>query len=243
MTPASNPTVVPAKPEALTLVPAASAVIVVDMQNDFGSEGGMFARAGIDISGIRAAIPPTARVLHAARKAGIPVIYLKMAFRQDLTDSGAPDAPNWRKHRPLHVGEPVIAPDGTQSRVLIRDTWNTEIVPELTPETGDIVLYKHRYSGFYGTDLDGILSARSLSTLIFTGCTTSVCVESTIRDAMFRDYTCLLLEDCTAEPIGADLPRGNHAASILTLQLLFAWISTSDQFIGALQRSESLASV
>ena len=63
--------------------------------------------------------------------------------------------------------------------------------------------------------------------LIVTGCTTSVCVESTVRDAMYRDYTCLLLEDCTAEPVGQGLPRSNHEASLLVIQTLFGWISTS----------------
>ena len=90
--------VIEAKPEAITIDPAQSAVVVVDMQNDFGSVGGMFAMGGIDISGIRAAITPTARVLKAARGAGITVAYLKMAFRSDLSDAGAVDAPNWLKH-------------------------------------------------------------------------------------------------------------------------------------------------
>ena len=204
------------------------------MQNDFGSEGGMFARAGIDISGIQAAVPPTARVLKAAREAGITVVYLKMGFQADLSDTGGPDAPNWVKHQPLRVGEAVTAPNGSASRILIRDTWNTDIVPDLTPEQGDIVLYKHRFSGFYETDLDQMLKSRAVKHLIFTGCTTSVCVESTIRDAMFRDYQCLLLEDCTAEPIGQGLPRTNHDASVLTIQILFGWVSDSESFINAL---------
>ncbi|HYU17824.1 MAG TPA: cysteine hydrolase [Chloroflexota bacterium] len=224
-----------AKPEALTIDPAQSAVIVVDMQNDFGAEGGMFALRGIDISRIRAVVAPTSRVLAAARLAGVTVVYLKMAFRPDLSDAGAPDAPNWLKHLPLRPGESATAPDGTPSRILIRDTWNTEIVPELTPESGDVVLYKHRYSGFYETDLDAVLKSRSIRNLIFTGCTTSVCVESTIRDAMFRDYNCLLLADCTAEPIGDDLPRSNHDASLLVIQAQFGWVSESAEFITALE--------
>jgi len=166
--------VVDAKPEALAINPAQSAVIVVDMQNDFGSESGMFALAGIDISAIRNAIAPTARVLAAARRAGIGIVYLKMAFRPDLSDAGSPDGPNRIKHRRLRVGEAIAAPDGTASRILIRDTWNTEIVPELAPEPDDIVLYKHRYSGFYETDLDSVLKQRSIKSLILTGCTTSV---------------------------------------------------------------------
>jgi ureidoacrylate peracid hydrolase len=227
--------VVEAKPEALAINPAQSAVVVVDMQNDFGSKDGMFALAGIDISGIRSAIAPTARVLASARRAGITIVYLKMGFQPDLSDAGYPDAPNWIKHRPLRVGEATTAPDGTASRILIRDTWNTEIVQELAPEPGDIVLYKHRYSGFYGTDLDTVLKSRSIKSLIFTGCTTSVCVESTIRDAMFRDYTCLLLADCTAEPIGYGLARSNHDASLLVVQVLLGWASNSVEFIGALE--------
>jgi Isochorismatase family len=84
----------------------------------------------------------------------------KMAFRPDLCDAGAVDAPNWCKHRPLRAGELAVAPDGTASRILIRDTWNTEIVLELAPESDDVVLYKHRFSGFYETDLDRVLKSR-----------------------------------------------------------------------------------
>jgi ureidoacrylate peracid hydrolase len=227
---------VDAKPEQLTIDSARAAVVVVDMQNDFGSEGGMFARAGIDISGIRAAVAPTARVLAAARQAGITVVYLKMGFRPDLSDLGPPDAPNRLKHLPARVGETVTAPDRTESRILIRDTWNTEILTELTPEPGDAVLYKHRYSGFYETELDAFLKSINVKYLIFTGCTTSVCVESTIRDAMFRDYSCLLLADCTAEPIGYGLPRSNHDASLLVVQVLFGWVSGSSELLAALER-------
>jgi ureidoacrylate peracid hydrolase len=230
-----NNRITAAKPEPLTLDPARSAVVVVDMQNDFGSEGGMFALAGIDISGIQAAIGPTARVLAAARRAGVAVVYLKMAFRPDLSDAGAPDAPNWLKHQRMRVGATTTAPDGTASRILIRDTWNTEIVPELAPDPGDIVLYKHRFSGFFETDLDKVLKDRSIKNLIFTGCTTSVCVESTIRDAMFRDYTCLLLADCAAEPIGDGLSRSNHDASLLVVQALLGWVSDSAALISALK--------
>jgi ureidoacrylate peracid hydrolase len=231
----NNGMIVDAKPEALTIDPARSAVVVVDMQNDFGSEGGMFALRGVNISGIRTAITPTARVLAAARRAGLMVVYLKMGFRPDLSDAGAYDAPNWSKHLPMRVGELVTAPDGSASRILIRDTWSTEIVPELAPEPGDIVLYKHRFSGFYETDLDRILKRRSIKTLIFTGCTTSVCVKSTLRDAMFRDYTCLLLSDCTAEPIGEGLVRTNHEASLLIIQKLLGWVSHSAELIPALE--------
>ena len=148
-TPLIRQIIVGAKPDALAIKPEQSAVIVVDMQNDFGSAGGMFALAGIDISGIRKAIAPTARVLAAARRAGIRIVNLKMGFRSDLSDAGHLNGPNRIKHRRLRLGEAITAPDGTAGRILIRGTWNTEIVPELAPETDDAVLYKNRYSGFY----------------------------------------------------------------------------------------------
>jgi ureidoacrylate peracid hydrolase len=213
---------------------ARTAVIVVDMQNDFGSPGGMFALSGIDTSQIREVVPTIAGVLAAARRVGIKVVYLKMGFKPDLSDAGLPDAPIWLVHKSRHVGETVTAPDGTASRVLIRDTWNTEILDELRPEAGDIVINKNRYSGFYATELHETLQQLGITDLIVTGCTTSVCVESTIRDASFRDYRCLLLSDCTAEPIGHDLARSNHDASLLLIQLMLGQVTSSSALVAAL---------
>ena len=221
---------VEARPEAISLDRESTAVIVIDMQNDFGSEGGMFDRAGIDIAPIKAAVAPTARVLHAARRHGLPVIYLTMQHRADLADIGDALAPHRIKHAPLNVGAPV----NRGGRILVEGGWGTAIVPDLAPEPEDIIVPKHRYSGFFETSLDGILRARGIRSLIVTGCTTSVCVDATIRDAMYRDYRCLLLEDCTGEPIGAGNERTNHDASLLTIQLLMGWVSQSDRLIAAL---------
>lgn len=223
-----------ARPQPIALDLAKTAVLVIDMQNDFGAKAGMFDRAGIDISGIRAVVPNVQTALTAARAASLPIIYLKMAFKPDLSDAGPVTGPNLLKHSPLHVGDTVTAPDGTRSRILVRDTWNTEIIPELRPHPRDTVLYKSRFSGFYRTELEALLKHRGIEALIVTGCTTSVCVESTVRDAMYRNYRCVVLEDCTAEPIGATAPRSNHEASLLTMQVLFAWISDSRKLASAL---------
>jgi len=225
---------VDARPEPFSLDKRKTALLVVDMQNDFGSKGGMFERAGIDISGIQAVVPAVKSALAAARAARLPIVYLKMAFKPDLSDAGPATAPNLVKHAPLKVGASVIAPDGSSSRILIRDTWNTEIIPDLRPEAGDTILYKTRFSGFFNTGLDDLLRKRGIDTLVVTGCTTSICVESTVRDAMFRDYRCLVLEDCSAEPIGSNEPRTNHEASLLAMQMLFAWISDSQRLGRAL---------
>jgi ureidoacrylate peracid hydrolase len=223
-----------AAPGPVAINIAQTAVIVVDMQNDFCSKGGMFDRAGVDISIVQKVVTPTRKVLLAARKAGIKVIYLKMGFRPDLSDLGAADSPNRGRHLRFGVGQPSVAPDGREGRFLIRDTWNTDVIDELRPEADDVVLYKHRFSGFYQTELDGVLRNLGIRNLIFTGCTTSVCVDSTIRDAVFRDYRSVLLSDCTGEPIGSDFPRSNHEASLLTVQTLFGWVSDSDQFLSAI---------
>jgi len=220
-------------PEPITIDTARTAVIVVDMQNDFGSKGGMFDRAGVDISMVQKAIDPTRRVLLAARGAGIKIVYLKMGFRPDLSDLGDNDSPSRVRHLHFGVGQPSRAPDGQEGRFLIRDTWNTDIVAELRPLADDVVLYKHRFSGFYQTELDDILCRLAIKNLIFTGCTTSICVDSTIRDAMFRDYRCVLLADCAGEPIGSDLARSNHDATLLVIQTLFGWVSRSYKFIEA----------
>ena len=223
-----------AKPQPIAIDTATTAVIVVDMQNDFGSKGGMFERAGIDISGIQKAVAPTARVLDAARKSGIKIFYLKMAYRPDLSDLGEADSVNRVRHLALGVGQHVTAPDGRPSRILVRDTWNTDIVDELEPHADDVVLYKTRFSGFYKTDLDERLRAIGAKHLIVTGCTTSICVESTVRDAMFRDYLCVLLTDCMSEPIGNGLARSNHDASLLSTEVLLGWVSDSSRLLKSL---------
>jgi ureidoacrylate peracid hydrolase len=223
-----------AKPGPFVFDTSSSAVLVIDMQNDFGSKGGMFDRAGIDISGIRKVIAPTASVLAAARRAGVKIVYLKMAYRPDLSDLGAPGSPNRVRHLQLGVGSPVRAPDGRESRILIRDTWNTDIVAELPPEKDDIVIYKHRFSGFYETALDSTLKEHGIKHLVVTGCTTSVCVEATVRDAMFRDYSCVLLTDCMSQPtLPNSLPSTSHDASLVVTEAFFGWTSRSDLFVTA----------
>jgi ureidoacrylate peracid hydrolase len=225
---------VKARPGPVWITPAQTAIIVVDMQNDFGAPGGMFDRAGIDISGIQAAVAPTARVLAGARAAGIPVVYLQMQHRGDLSDMGAPTSPHHQRHARLSVGQTATAPDGSPTRILIAGEWGTRIVEDLSPEPQDIVVPKHRFSGFFETPLHSILQRLGARHLIFTGCTTSICVESTIRDAMFRDYACVLLEDCTAEPIGQGNARSNHEASLLNIEVLLGWVSNSQDFLAAL---------
>lgn len=226
-----------AKPEPIQIDLNRTAVIVVDMQNDFCSKGGLLDAQGADVAIIQSIVPQIRTVLSAARKNQLKIVYLKMAYKPDLSDVGRQGSPSWNANR--QVGMTVTAPNGTKGRMLIRETWNTDIIEELKPQRGDIALYKTRFSGFYQTDLDSTLKSLGARYLIVTGCTTSVCVESTIRDAMFRDYSPILLSDCTAEPIGFGLPRSNHEASLLLIQELFGWVSTSDQFIRSVEKAHT----
>lgn len=232
----SESVAVNARPSEVTIDLTHAAVIVVDMQNDFGTEDGMFHRAGFDISSIQAVVDPIARVLDDARRLGIRVVYLKMAFESDLSDIGREGSANRDRHLAWGVGQSVHRADGTMSRVLIRDTWNTDIVEGLKPEPTDKVLYKNRFSGFVNPELDAHLRSLDITDLIFVGCTTSICVESTLRDAMMLDYRCLLLEDCTHEPMGSDLSRTNHDASVFIVANGFGWVTSSDEFLRAVNQ-------
>jgi ureidoacrylate peracid hydrolase len=213
------------RPRPFSVDPRETAVIAVDMQNDFGAEGGMFAAKGLPIEAARATIAPTSRVLAAARAAGMTIVYLKMEFARDLSNLGGPDVPNRERHLGFGVGI---------GNFLIEGTWNTEIVPELAPQPGDVVISKHRYSGFVQTELESVLRKRDIRNLVFVGWTTSVCVESTLRDAFFRDYRCIVLSDCTAEVVGSDLVRTNHEASLLVIEGLFGWVAESESLLRVL---------
>jgi ureidoacrylate peracid hydrolase len=226
-----------AMPGPLELDLSATAVLVVDMQNDFGAPGGMFDRAGIDISVIRRAIAPTARVISAARAARLPVVYVKEEHRPDLSDIGAVGSPHWRMCQRMGVGTGTTAPDGRPSRIHVAGTWNTEILPELSPEEGDTIVAKRRYSAFYDTELEARLRALGVRYLVVTGCTTSICIESTIRDAAFRDYICVLPVDCTGQPARADSSYSGHEESLRIIERTFGWLSSSDRVSTAFRSS------
>jgi len=221
-----------ARPDSVLFDAASTAILVIDMQNDFGAKGGMFDRAGIDISGIQKVVDPITSVLTAARKRGIQIIYLKMAFKPDLSDLGSTEFPTRMKRaKKLHIGDTMVAPDGTMGRILVQNTWNTEILPGLKPQSKDIIISKNRFNGFYQTTLDSVLRSLGKKYLILVGCTTSICVESTARDAYFRGFMPVVLGDCTAEPIGNTLARTNHEASLLVIQTSFGLVSSSQEFI------------
>lgn len=172
------------------LDPARTALLAIDLQDDFLSDGGYFARKGYDPVALRAIVPLIARLADAARAAGVLVIWTRQGFRADMADVTAYD--RWRAARSGIVLEPGRAAP------LVRDVPGFDIVAELTPRPGDVVVDKTANNAFHQTDLDMVLRARGITHLLFSGCTTDVCVHSTLRDAADRKYQCLLVEDACA---------------------------------------------
>jgi len=220
----------PASPEPLTLKASETAVIVVDMQNAYATEGGYVDIAGFDVGGAAAAVAQTKKVLDAARAAGIAVIFFQNGWDKDYLEAGTPGSPNWHKSNALKTmrARPELA--GT---LLAKGTWDYAIVDELMPQPGDLVIPKTRYSGFFNTNIDSVLRARGIRTLVFVGVATNVCVESSLRDAFHLEYFGVVLKDATHH-LG---PAFIQEASLYNIEKFFGWVSTVADFCGAVSQT------
>ncbi len=210
-----------AEPEPLDIEPGRTAVIVVDMQNAFVSEGGFFHPRGFDPEPTRRIIQPIQKICKAARENGNKVIFIAHVLSPDLREVG-PDSSFWYKSMKLYREN-----THWHDKFMIRGTWGAEIIEPLKPEAGDLVVEKPRFSAFYGTNLDGILKTYGLKYLLFTGCATNICVESSIRDAAHLGYFPILISDATAN----NGPPFMQEASQFNVKLTFGWVATTENVL------------
>ena len=202
-----------------------TALVIIDMQRDFVEPGGFGEALGNDVSILRTCVEPCRRVLAAARKLGLMVIHTREGHRPDLSD--CPPAKIVRGRGKIRIGD-----SGPMGRLLVRGERGHDIIPELAPVAGEIVLDKPGKGAFCQTDLELILRNRAIKTLIVCGVTTEVCVNTTVREANDRGYECVVLADC----VGSYFPEFQRVAleMIKAQGGIFGWVSDSTRALAAL---------
>ena len=217
-----------ARPQDVEIDLRRTAFIVVDMQNAYATKGGMLdLGTGIDESRTRPVIEANKRLLPAARRAGVKVIYLQFGYKPDLSDAGGPQSPNIRKQMAIRM---IKERPADRNKLIVEGTWGWQIIDELKPEAVDLVVKKTRYSGFAGTNLESLLNGLDIRHLIFTGVATNVCVDSTAREAYFREFWPILVEDAM-DHTGPDFVR---QATLYNFESKMGWVTRADDVLQVL---------
>jgi nicotinamidase-related amidase len=216
---------VPAEPSAFSLVAGNTALIIIDMQRDFLLPGGFGESLGNDVDQLLKVVPPLAALIAAARSAGIMVIHTREGHQPDMSD--CPPAK-------LNRGVPSkrIGDAGKYGRILIRGEYGHDIVDELAPIDGEVVIDKPGKGAFYATELQDILADAGITQLLITGVTTEVCVHTTTREANDRGYECLVVSDC----VGSYFPEFQRIGleMIKAQGGIFGWVADTAAVIPAL---------
>ena len=181
------------------------ALLVVDMQNGFCHPGGSFAAMGFDVAALRPAIGGCRVLIDAAHRCGAPVIFTRFAYQRGYADAGVTNRelfPRIREHRGLEAG-----------------SWDAELLADMPVADGDLIIDKSRYSSFYGTRLEPLLRGQGVRSLVVCGVTTSMCVETTVRDASQRDYRTFVVGDATAE-----FTPERHQHALESIRYGFGWV-------------------
>jgi nicotinamidase-related amidase len=204
------------------LDPASTALLVIDLQIDFLSPKGYLASKGYDTAPLRAILPVANRVIDAARTAGCLVVFTRQGHRADMADMAGYDRRSSKRALPKPAG------------VLLRGSPGFEIVPEIKVRAGDVIIDKTANGAFTYTELEPVLRAQGIKQLLFTGCTTDVCVHSTLREANDRYFECLLIEDACAS---GDAYAHAAAVHMVTVEGgIFGAVATADAVVTGLRR-------
>ncbi len=198
------------------IAPARAALLIIDMQVDFAAPGGALGRGGLDLSGVPNALAAAGRLARAARGANVPVLFVALQTQAET------DSPAWRERIRRRGGDPDQA-----TALCRRESPGAALIGPL-PEPGDTVIAKTRYSAFFQTELDLVLKAMGVDTLVVCGLTTESCVDSTVRDAFHLDYHVFVAGDACAA-YQDDL----HTAALKSLELNCAILATADEIVDA----------
>lgn len=220
-----QPVILTTETKSLRLDLAKTAIIVIDMQNDFCHPDGWLSHIGVDVTPARQPIKPLQNLLPALRTQGIPIIWLNWGNRPDLLNI-SPAA--------LHVYNPTGEGIGLNdplpkngAKVLMKDSWAAAVVDELEQKPGDICIDKYRMSGFWDTPLDSILKNIGRTTLFFAGVNADQCVMATLQDANFLGYDCILIKDCTA----TTSPEYCWLATLYNVKQCFGFVTESQEIL------------
>jgi nicotinamidase-related amidase len=218
-----------AEPQNVVVDAHKSALVIVDMQNDFCAQGGYLDYRGVDYKSDRKPIRPLAKLVPVLRKHAVPVIWLNWGVRPDLLNT-YPSLLHAHTHDGTGAGLGETIPGG--SPILVKDSWGAAVVDEINPGDRDIHVTKYRFSGFWDTELDSILRNLGLTTLFFAGVNADQCVMTTLQDASFLGYDVLMLEDCVA----TTSPDYCMQATIYNVNLLFGFTTDSKALIDGIGR-------
>ncbi|HIK29287.1 MAG: cysteine hydrolase family protein [Oscillatoriaceae bacterium SKW80] len=212
---------------------AKTAILVIDMQNDFCHPDGWLAHMGVDITPTRAPIKPLQELLPALRSANIPVIWVNWGNRPDLLNISASLL---HVYNPTGDGIGLGAPlPKNQAPVLTAGSWAAAVVEELEQKPEDIRVDKYRMSGFWDTPLDSILRNIGKTTLLFAGVNADQCVMTTLQDANFLGYDCILVKDCTA----TTSPEYCWLATLYNVKQCFGFVTDSGEILKAIASANS----
>jgi ureidoacrylate peracid hydrolase len=226
-----RPVTAVASPAPVRIDLSRTALVIVDMQRDFLDPNGWLPMSGVDPVPLRRIIPTVARLADALRAVAVPILWLNWGVRPDAANLPDPVLAKATAggSRPSY-GDP--SPSG-RGQVLVRDAWGAGIIDGLAPDPGDLIVHKHRLSGFCDNELDAVLRRRGIDTLLFAGINIDRCVFATLSDASFIGYGCILIEDATA----TSSPDFVREAVLYLVRLLYGATAQSSALLEGIEET------